>query len=122
MHLLHSVYYHASAGFPEAVPAGIIAVDLADTCDLTDSSSEIASALTSIGIFDDTAFLLGFSREDADLVRGSEDSPQFKYIVSNQIVPDYQWAALKREANFYIHEVSHSEVTYLLDNTLFEQM
>lgn len=114
MKLLHSIFYHASAGFPEAVPAGIIAVDLSDACDLTDDASEIARALTSVGLFDDSAFLLDFSREDADLVRGSEDASTFHYIVSNQIVPDYQWQLIKREAKFRIHEIEHDEVLSLM--------
>lgn len=114
MKLLHSVFYHASAGFPEAVPAGIIAVDLSDSCDLTDDPLDISRTLTSVGLFDDTAFLLDFSREDADLIRGSEEAPEFHYIVNDQIVPDYQWEAIKREAKFRIYEIEHDEVLGLM--------
>ena len=105
MQLLHSIFYHASYGFVEALPAGIIAVDISDTRDLTDNPAEVARELTSFGAFDDAAFLLGFTNEDADLVRGSADSEQFHYVVSSQLVPDYQWAAIKREAKFRIYEL-----------------
>ncbi len=114
MQLLRSLYYHASSGFPEAVPAGIIAVDLADEVDLTDDLSELSKVLTSVGIFDDSCFLLGFSNEDADLVRGSVDSETFHYVVSNQIVPNYQWELIKQEPSIRIYEVPHSEVMELM--------
>ena len=111
MHLLRSVYLHASKGCPEATPAGIIAVAMPDDVDLTCCAEQIATEITSLGVWDDAAFQLGFTREDADLVRGSEDNEQFSYIVSHQILPNYQWKILKQSASFPIAEHSFSELT-----------
>ena len=83
MKLLYSVYFHARCGFPEAVTAGIIAFDLAEFCNLTNDDVDIAKTLASAGLLDEASFQLGFIREDADLVRGSEDGDDFYCIVSN---------------------------------------
>ena len=119
MKLLHSVFYHASIGFPEAVPAGIIAVDLGSDVELSDCPKEIAHTCTSVGLFDDTSMLLGFTNEDADLVRGPADDKHFHYCVHDQLVPDYQWEAIKSLNNFRIHEIPYDEVITLMKDFIY---
>ena len=108
MKLLHHVYYHASSGYPDATPAGIICIDLSDSCDFTDDAATIARTCTSVGLFDDACFQLGFTNEDADLVRGSSDN--FQYVVSDQLVSDWQWDVMKTLGTFRIAEVDHESV------------
>ncbi len=105
MWLLHSIYYLASAGYPSAVPAGILATDLGDTADLTTDVKEVVSEITSLGLHDDSSYLLGFTNDDCDLVRRDEGDT-FSYVVSNQIVPAYQWELIKQQHGLRFYEQS----------------
>ena len=118
MKLLHHIYYHASRGFPDATPAGIICVDLADEVDLTEDASELASICTSVGLFDDSSWQLGFTNEDADLVRGSQEKGNFSYVVANQIVSDWQWRCMKDTGTFRVAEISHNELLEMMGDVV----
>ena len=111
MKLVHSVYYHASMGCPEAVPAGMIVVHLGDDADLSIDARQLARDLTSTGVFDDAAFQLGFTSENADLVRGSADRETFSYVVSNQIMPDWQFDAIASQTDI---PISDHSLAYIL--------
>ena len=104
MHLLRHLFYWASQGSPDAVPAGIIAVDLGmNEADLHDQDiKQISICCCEYGIFDDSCWQLGFTMEDVDLVR-KLDRP-FNYLTSDQIVSDWQWRLIKQQPGLRVSE------------------
>jgi hypothetical protein len=109
MKYLRQVYYHASAGSPDAIPAGIIAVDLGfNEANFNDEEMiEIRNCITSYGLFDDTAWQLEFQMDDVDLVRGEVGS--MTYITSDIIVADWQWKLIKEQPGLRVAEHNLSE-------------
>ena len=109
MHLIRNVYYWASDGCVEAVPAGIIAVNCGDEicpdCDV----NEISGMLSSWGVFDDTCWQLNFQMDDVDLIR-KDDGKYVRYLARDQIVPDWQWNQIKNQSNMRVHEVDFLEL------------
>ena len=104
MHYLENVYYWASAACTDAVPAGIIAVDLGlNEANLNDSEiTEIRNDLCSLGLFDDMGWQLGFTMEDIDLIRRLDGGAA--YLTAGQIVADWQWAAIKQQPGLKVFE------------------
>lgn len=100
---LESFFYWASAGCPDAVPAGIIAVDLG----LNDANQneveikEIHDFLCEECFFDDASWQLGFTQDDVDLIRREEGNGA-SYLTSSQLVPDWQWQLIKAQPGLRI--------------------
>ena len=92
MHLLEHYFFWASDGAPDAVPAGIIAVDIGlNEADHNDPDAKaICNYCCSLGLFDDSTLQLGFTKEDRDLIF-REQSPNF--LCTTQIVADWQWGS-----------------------------
>ena len=95
MHYLEHVFYWASAGCPDAVPAGIIAVDLGlNEASLSDPEiREIRNFLCDECFFDGIGWQLGFTMENIDLIRKLEGDAN--YLTSGQVVADWQWKLIK---------------------------
>ena len=110
MHFIRSVYYWASKGCPDAVPKGIIAVDLEDTADLTSDVREIGLALTSQGFFDDSCWQVGCTQEDVDLIVKTSTHPKYGemgHTLSNdQIIPSWMFERLREQPGLVISEQS----------------
>ena len=105
MPFLEHVYYWASEGCPDAVPAGIIAVDLGlNEADHNDSEiKEIRNDLCDLGIFDDMGWCLGFGEDTIDLIRKLDGDAA--YLTAGQIVADWQWAVIKQQPGLRFYEV-----------------
>lgn len=100
MYLLSHVYYWASQGCPDAVPAGIVAINLGpNEADLTsEDAQEWRGICSSYGLLDNKAWQLDFSIEDVDLVRKDcGDEKHISYLENIQIVPDWQWHLIKQQ-------------------------
>ena len=110
MHFVRSVYYRASLGCPDALPKGIIAVDLEDTADLTSDVKEIGLALCSQGFFDDSCWNVGCTQDDVDLVVKTIKHPKYgemgQYLTSDQIIPTWMFERLKQQPNLVVYEQS----------------
>ena len=110
MHFLHSVYYRASYGCPDALPKGIIAVDLEDTVDLTADAQEVGRSLSCQGFFDDRCWKVGCELDDADLVVNVTPHEKYGeiggYITSDQIVPTWMFEQIKNQPNVVVFEQS----------------
>ena len=108
MHFVRSVFYWASQGCPDALPKGVIAVDLDDTADLSSDVREIGLALTSQGFFDDTCWQVGCTKEDVDLVVKTVEHPkygQMGHTLSNdQIIPTWMFEQLKSQPGLAVSE------------------
>ena len=104
MMYLEHIYYWASAGCTDAVPAGIIAVDLGlNEANLDDPEiDEIRNFLCEECFFDDMGWQLGFTQEDIDLIPRNGDGAA--YLTSGQIVADWQWSALKKVPGLRVSE------------------
>ena len=104
MRLLRHLYFWASEGCPDAVPAGIIAVDLGiNEANHNDVEiKHISNFCCDLGMFDDSCWQLGFTQDDVDLVR-KLDGPS-NYLTSDQIVTDWQWELIKKQPNLRISE------------------
>lgn len=95
MHYLENVYYWASEGCPDAVPAGIIAVDLGQN-EANHNDTEIVAirnCCCEYGLLDDTGLQLGFTSDDMDLI--IRDKGDYNLLTAGQIVADWQWEAIK---------------------------
>ena len=105
MKYLRQVYYWASQGNTDAIPAGIIAVDLGfNGANFNDEEmEEIRMELTSCGLFDDSAWQLGFTMDDVDLVRG-DGVKSFGYLTTDTIVSDWMWELMKKQPGLRISE------------------
>lgn len=110
MKYLRQVYYWASKGSPDAVPAGIICIGLGfNEANFNDEEmSEIRLNLSSHGMFDDTGWQLGFSMDDIDLVRG-EDGKYASFLTTDIIVADWQWELIKKQDGLRIAEIDFLE-------------
>ena len=109
MHFIKNVFYWASDGCPEAVPAGIIAVNCADEICMNCDLDEVYGMICSWGIFDDTCWQLGFTNEDVDLIRKENENGHLQYLCTSQIVPDWQWNQIKNQPNMKVVEVDFLE-------------
>ena len=114
MHFIRSVYYWASKGCPDALPKGVIAIDLEDTEDLGSDVREIGLALTSQGFFDDTCWQVGCTQDDVDLVVKTiphETYGEIGHTLSNdQIIPSWQFELLKQQPGLAVSEHHYLEV------------
>jgi len=113
MHLLNHLYYWASEGCPDAVPAGIIAVDLGlNEANHNDTEiKEISNFCCELGIFDDSCWQLGFTQDDVDLVR--KENPDGKgctTLAATQVVADWQWELIKQQPGLRISEHNLEQV------------
>lgn len=99
MYYLENVYYWASEGCPDAVPAGIIAVDLGqnEANHNDDEITDIRNCICSYGIFDDMGWQLKFENDDIDLIRKNIEGSSIGYLTSGQIVADWQWELIKQK-------------------------
>ncbi len=105
MYFVRSVYYWASKGCPDAVPAGIIGVNMGTIIDTYDDLKETSYVLSSIGIFDDTCWQLEFTQEDVDLiVKDQPDTKRFQTLSNDQILPDWQWELMKADPRVRVSE------------------
>jgi len=114
MYFIRNVYYWASQGYPDAVPAGVIAVNLESTEDLTSNVREVALALTSQGFMDDTGYQCGVSSEDQDLILKLVPHERHgeigQYLTSDQLLSDWQFELLKQQPGLTISEHTLSEM------------
>ncbi len=110
MIFLHQVYYWASQGNTDAVPAGIIAIDLGfNEANFNDEDmKEMRACFCSHGLFDDTAWQLEFTMDDVDLVRG-DGIKWFGYLTSDIIVADWQWKLIKEQPGLRVAEYNWKE-------------
>ena len=108
MHFVRSVYVWASQGCPDAVPKGVIAVDLEDTVDLSDDLKEIATALCSGSFFDDSCWQVGCSQDDVDLIVKSVPHGKYGemgvYLTSDQLMPSWQFEQFKSKEGLAVSE------------------
>lgn len=93
MYLLTHVYYWASEGCPDALPAGILAFSLGmnEASHHDDEIDEIFECACNFGFFDDVPEQLGFVGDDADLITRESGC-----LTANQIVSDWQWELMKQ--------------------------
>jgi len=116
MYFVRNVYYWASKGCPEAVPAGIIGVNMGTIIDTYDDIKQTGNLLCSIGIFDDTCWQLEFTQEDSDLVRKDDpDTNRFQTLSNDQILPDWQWELMKADPRVRVSEHQFKEYLDYLD-------
>ncbi len=99
MFLLTNVYYFASDGCPDAVPAGMVAFKLGmnNASHHDEEIDEIWACADSLGLTEDLAGQLGFDGDDLDLIFRTppgEDEPT--YLLGNQICSDWQWELIKQ--------------------------
>lgn len=114
MYLVRSVFYWASQGCPEALPAGMIAINMHSCINLNDDVKEVSNMLCSIGIFDDTCWQLGFTKEDVDLIsRDTNDS--FQTLSNDQIVTKWQWEAIKEKHDIRLSEHDFKDYLDFID-------
>ena len=120
MYLLRHLYYWASEGCPDAVPAGIIAIHLGiNEADHNDREiKDISNFCCSTGIFDDSCWQLGFEMDDVDLVR-REQSPN--YLTADQIVTDWQWGLIKQQPGLRTSEHCLAQVIAELEEEEVEE-
>ena len=111
MYYVRSIYYRASIGCPDAVPKGIIAINLEDQIDLTTPVSEIGPCLSSMGVFDDSCWRVGCTMEDVDLIIKHSEDPSVisSYCVSDQIIPDWQFELIKTREGLVVNEQQWSD-------------
>lgn len=104
MHYLENVFFWASQGCPDAIPAGIIAVDLGlNEADLNDAEiKDIRNFLCEECFFDDMGHQLGFTMEDIDLIRRDGDGAA--YLTGSQVVSDWQWELIKKQPGLRVSE------------------
>ena len=108
MFFLENYYLWASEGCPDAVPAGVIAIDLGmNGADFSDTrTTELRNELCSEGFFDDAPLQLGFTGEDKALIC-REEGPNF--LCSSQVVADWQWALMKQQPGLRTSEFNLAE-------------
>lgn len=116
MHLLRFKYYLASEGCPDAVPAGIIAVDLGFNFDDLDTSEDgdvddVALCCAERGFFDDSDLQLGI--EGGEGITWQEVGPHHAVCLSNDLVlPSFVWAAMKSampNLNYVEHSIEEDD-------------
>ena len=93
MYLLTHVYYWASDGCPDALPAGILAFNLGmnEASHHDDEIDQIFECACGFGLFDDVPEQLGFVGDDADLILRESG-----LLTAHQIVSDWQWELMKQ--------------------------
>jgi hypothetical protein len=99
MHLIRSIFYWASDGCPDAVPAGIIAIDLGlngANVNNPEELQEIVECCCCNGLFDDSCWQIGATNEDVDLIRKNTGPHTSSTLANDQIVPDWQWELIKQ--------------------------
>ena len=113
MHFIRQVFYWASSGCPDAVPKGIVAVDLEGHFDQKTDLIELGNLLCSIGIFDDTCWQIGCTKEDVDLIVKTEDRPQYgqmgRTLSNDAIIPTWQCDIIKKDERIKISEHTFTE-------------
>ncbi len=114
---LRQVYYWASQGNTDAIPAGVIAVDLGfNEANFNDEEmGDISSCISSYGLFDDTVWQLGFEQDEADLVRG-DGVKWFGYLTSDIIVAEWQWKLIKEQPGLRVSEHNLQEHIEEMEN------
>ena len=93
MYLLTHIFYWASDGCPDAVPAGVLAFSLGmnEASHQDEDIDQIFECACCFGLCNDAEEQLGFVGDDLDLVvRGNGN------LSANQIVPDWQWRLIKQ--------------------------
>ena len=112
MYFVRSIYYWGSG--VEALPKGVIAVDLQGSADLTSNVKEVGLELCSQGFFDDSCWSVGCTQEDVDLVVKSIPHEKYgtigQYLTNDQIIPDWQYELVKQHPNIVISEHSLSDM------------
>ena len=114
MFFVRSVFYWASKGCPDAVPKGVIAIDLGDTVDQTSSIKELGLELCSAAFFDDTPWQVGCEIDDVDLVVKTIPHEQYgeigQTLSSDQLIPDWQFQLLKQQPGLAVSEHSLADL------------
>lgn len=112
MYFIRSLYYWGSG--VDAVPRGVIAVDLEGTEDLTSDVRRVGLELTSLGMFDDSAYQVQATGDEQDLLVKLVPHEKYKeigmYLTSDQIIPDYQFELLKKQDGLIISEHALSDM------------
>ena len=119
MYYLENVYYWASEGCPDAVPAGIIAVNLGqnEANHNDEEIDDIRSCICSYGIFDDKGWQLDFQNEDIDLIRKDLEGSTIGYLTSGQIVADWQWEMIKKQPGLRFSEHNLPETIKFMEES-----
>ena len=116
MFFVRSIFYWASKGYPDAVPAGIIATDLGDTADLSSDIKEIALNLTSQGIHDDSCWQCQIATEDRDLLVKTVPHEKYgeigHYLTSDQLLPDWEYQLIKQQPGLVVSEHHYLEMEF----------
>lgn len=114
MHLIRIYYFLASRGCPDALPAGVIAVDLgfneASMC--AESTREWMLECTERSMFDDSSLQLGLHFQDSEGVLHKTTGPHHcEFLANDMIVADWQWEAMKASPglNYAEHSIEEDD-------------
>ena len=114
MHFVRQVFYWASHGCPDAVPKGVIAVDLEDTVDLSADVRELALELTSLGYFDDTCWQVGCTQDDVDLITKTIQHPKYgemgQTLSNDLLIPTWMFEQLKQRPGLVVSEHHYQDM------------
>lgn len=111
MKMITQVYFWASIGCPDAMPAGALVFNLGMNEANFDDEEECQAILecaSELGLLDDAAEQLGFSDEDTDLLfRDPEGGDDPNYLTSNCLVSDWMWDQIKMHPglNYVEHDL-----------------
>ena len=114
MHFIRNVFYWATQGCPDALPKGVIAIDLGDTADLTDDVNDVALMLNELDCFADTSWQVGCEKDDVDLIVKVIPHETYGemgvYLTSDQIIPTWQFQLIKQQPNLVVSEHSLADL------------
>lgn len=110
MYLLTNVYYWASAGCPDAVPAGLLAFSLGLNETSHDDVEEADAALmvaSNLGLLDSACEDLGFVGSDIDLIYRDPGDGEKNFLTSSLIVSNWMWREIKKapSLNYVEHDL-----------------
>ncbi len=110
MHYCLNYYFWCSEHRPDAVPAGMIAVDLGlNNANLSDDEiDQISDFCCDLGLFDDASYQLGFTNEDKDLIVRSGKGAS--YLTGHLVLADWQYMLVKKQPGLRLAEHDLEEV------------
>lgn len=120
MRFVRSIFYHGTG--PEAIPKGIISVDLLDTADLLTDVKDTARWLTNHAFFDNSVWQVGCTMDDKDLVVKLIPHKKFgevgNYLLSDQIITEWQYQQIKKQSGvvFSEHTLNEQEAVEYCEN------
>ena len=95
MHFIRSIYPWASDGLTDATPHMMVVVNLGFNEGATECVDEIESFLEEVDLLSDPLRQNHILQEEWDLYYKETESGPKTLLTDEQIVPDYQWYAIK---------------------------